>query len=209
MCSASSNWARSSRLVPLLVVLLQQGPHRVDEFAAAPVADRHVDHETVEVRCLLGDGLERGCEVVGQKVQRTDGLDPPMSVFGQVMGGLVDDAEQGQQLRRVPLQVVGGQQPQGDHLDAGFLAPTQELRDPRRAGTVAGLAAGALDGGPPAVAVQDDPDMAGGPVAVQPPPDPTGVGGVEDVAQTHEHHLRLIPSSEASGACCGRARRRP
>ena len=60
---------------------------------------------------------------------------------------------------RGPIEVVGGEQEQGDDLDPGLLAPVQELDDLGRADAVTVADRQPRLPRPPAVAVEDDPDV--------------------------------------------------
>ena len=75
--------------------------------------------------------------------------------------------EQPLELVRRPVEVVGGEQPQGDDLDADLFAPAQQRLDVGCSGTVAvgGVLAHRLR--PAAVAVEHDADMAWQPVLGQ------------------------------------------
>ena len=80
-------------------------------------------------------------------------------------------------LRR-PVEVVGREQPQRDHLDADLLAPAEQRRDVGGTGPVAvrGVGAGRLRPAP--VAVEHDADVLGQPVGGELPHEPRLVGRV-------------------------------
>jgi hypothetical protein len=54
---------------------------------------------------------------------------PPVGGCANLLGDVGDDLDERRQLAGVTLQVFGGQQVDGRHFDAGFLAPAQHLGD--------------------------------------------------------------------------------
>ena len=81
--------------------------------------------------------------------------------LGERGDDVLDDAEQRVELGRRPVEVVGREQPQRDHLDADLLAPLQQRLDVGGAGGVTLRGAGADRPGPAAVAVEHHPDVLG------------------------------------------------
>ena len=121
-----------------------------------------------------------------QQVERPDRVDAPAVRRRQRVDGLLDDAEQRPQLLLGAVEVVGRQQPQGDHLDAGLVAP-------RRAGS---RCCRPRPGGPrcapaPRALAQRrlpssiTPTWRGHRRRVELPGEAAGVGGVQDVAEPH------------------------
>jgi hypothetical protein len=169
-------------------MLGQQRADRVGDLAPAAVADRDVDLQArLAVGALLG-GFQRVRGAGGQQVQRADHLQPPRAGDrGQAVHHVLDDLQQRVQLGRRAGQVVGGQQPQGDHVDAGVPAPGQQVHDAVGAHPVAVvdvLEAGLA--GPPAVPVQDHPDVPGHRSAGQLAQQPPLVQRVDDLNGPHE-----------------------
>src|SRR5690349_1016232 len=107
---------------------LQQGPDRVRDLPPAAVADGHVDQQAAAAGRDLAGVLERTGGLRGQQVQGPDRVDSPAAV-DELAHGFLDDPQQRLELAGRAAQVVGRQQPQGDHLDAVLLAPLQQLED--------------------------------------------------------------------------------
>ena len=102
---------------------------------------------------------------------------------GEVLGDALDDAQQRDQLGFGPGQVVGGEQEERDHRDAGLVAPAEEVRDLVRPAAVPGVGVLQADGPrPPPVAVDDHPDVAGDVGTLQGPGQPALVQLGEDLA---------------------------
>ena len=143
------------------------------------------------------------CEEVGVKVVTlwllsTDNLNrPPDQLAGllSIIEGavatlaeaghhLLDDHEEPAQLGGRPVEVVGGQQPEGDDLHTELVAPLEQRGDVRGAGAVAVLGVLADGFGPPAVAVEHHADVLGQSVRREPAGDPGLVGGVEHPSES-------------------------
>ena len=179
MCSTSMVWASSSSEVPLRGVLDQQRAHRVRDLAATAVPDRDVDQHAVDVGGGLLGLLEAAGGLGGQQVEGADRVQPPAALVGERVDGVADDGEQRLELRGRAVEVVGRQQPQGDHLDAGLLAPAEQRLDVGRAGPVALRGVGADGLGPAPVAVEHHADVLGEPVLRERLHHPCLVGRVE------------------------------
>src|ERR1700733_3331476 len=107
-------------------VVLQQRADRVGDLPPPAVADRNVDQ-----RALIGAGLSAGVlqhldRLARQHVQRAHRVHPALP-GDQALDGALDDAEQRVEFAGGPLDIFGRKQPQGDHLDAGFPAPADQL----------------------------------------------------------------------------------
>jgi hypothetical protein len=109
-------------------VLVQQRAHRVGDLPPAAVSDRDVDQQARVFRGGLRGVLEHAGRLAREEVQRTHRVQVP-APGDQPTDCLLDDPEQRLELGGGPRQVVGGQQPQGDHLHAGFTAPLEQLED--------------------------------------------------------------------------------
>src|SRR5262245_54589749 len=132
--------------------------------------------------------LQDTCRFVRQEIKGADGLDAP-PLGGEVLDGVLDDGEQRLQLAGRPAEIVGGQEPESDDLDAGLLRPLEELGDLVGAALVAGADVGQSHGpGPAAVAVEDDADVAGVRVGTQPCLKPLFVQLVDQVPKAHMPH---------------------
>ena len=95
----------------------------------------------------------------GQQVQRAHRVHVP-ALGDETADRVLDDPQQRLELGGRPGEIVGGQQPQGDDLDAGFPAPLEQLEDLVGALLVAaGHVEQAGGPGPPAVAVTHHADM--------------------------------------------------
>ena len=94
-------------------------------------------------------------------MQGPDGVDPPTARSGQLGNGRLDDPQQRREFLLRSREVVGGEQPQGDHLDIDVFAPGQEALDVVGAGLVPGLGVGAPLRCPPTVAVEQNPHVPG------------------------------------------------
>src|SRR5680860_1242324 len=80
-----------------------------------------------------------------------------------------DDGQQLGQLAGGTVEIVGGEQPQGDHLDSSVFAPLEEGRDVGSTGSISVCDVGPDRLGPAPVTVQHHPDMLGHPVHRQTP----------------------------------------
>ncbi len=133
-----------------------------------------------------------------------DRLDMP-ALGHQFPHGALDDPEQRHHLIAGPGQVVGGQQPQGDHLDPGLAAPAEQFEDVVGALLVSVADVGqAGHAGPPPVAVEDHPDVPGDRVRGQRRFQPALVELVGELAQSHLHPFcaharRPIPDDGEAG----------
>jgi hypothetical protein len=79
---------------------------------------------------------------------------------GELVDDVGDDLEQRLQLVVRAAQVLGGQQPQGDHPDTCLAAPIEQVGDVRRTGPVPlGRVAEPGLAGPAPVAVEHHPDV--------------------------------------------------
>ena len=116
---------------------------------------------------------------------------PRVGRRGQVAHGVLDDGEQLSELVGRPAEVVGGQQPQRDDLDAAGGAPAEQVLDLVGAAAMARAdVVGARSAGPATVAVEDDADVAGQRCVAERVQQPTLVDAVHQIAQTH---ARLLP----------------
>ena len=70
-----------------------------------------------------------------------------------------DDVEQGGEFGLVPREVVGTQEPQGDHADPGHLRPAEELLDLVRSPLVPLSGPETLGSRPTPIAIKDDADV--------------------------------------------------
>jgi hypothetical protein len=163
-------------------LVVQQRAHRVGDLAPAAVADRDVHVQAGHVRGAGGRVLERPRGVRGQQVQRTDRVHAPAAGVRDVVDQPLDDREQRRQLGRRPVEVVGGQQPQRDDLDTDLVAPAEDLLDLVGAGPPAARLRSAGRLRPPAVAVEDDPDVARDLLGVQRSRDASRVEAVQQVS---------------------------
>src|SRR5689334_676153 len=115
-------------------VLLQHRADGVGDLAPTAVADRDVDQQAVDVAGRIRGLLELVRRLGRQQVQRADGVEPPAAGGGQPGDGGLDDPQQRGELGGGTVEVVGGQQPEGDDLDADLLAPTEQRGDVVRTG---------------------------------------------------------------------------
>ena len=179
---------------------LQQRAHRVGDLAAPAVGDRDVDDDAGPAGRALGGLLEDPGGVAGQQVERADDVERPAVLGpGEVGDDALDDAQQRAELGLGAGQVVGRQQPERDDLDAGVVAPAEQVDDLVGAALVAVVDARRPDhAGPAAVAVEHQPDVARhrrgltGEAARQ----PALVQLVGDVAQPHATSCRSRRSHE-------------
>src|SRR5690606_30304390 len=105
-----------------------------------------------------------GRDLRGQHLLRADDRQPPrIARRGQLVDHVRDDLQQRLHLFvRTVADVVGGEQEQRDDLDARLPAPRQEVLDALGADAVTTVDVGeARFTGPPAVAVENDADVAG------------------------------------------------
>src|SRR5215470_19601877 len=110
-------------------MFLQQRTDRISDLATAAVADRHV----YEQAGIVGGGLPGVLEYLGhlgrQQVECAHWLDPP-ALSHELPDRVLDDLEQWFELLLRPCdEIVGGEQPQGNDLDARLLAPLKQLKD--------------------------------------------------------------------------------
>src|SRR5580704_1811935 len=185
-------------------LLLQQGAHRVGDLPPPPVPHRHVDEQPGLVRGRVGRVLQHPDGVAGQQVERADRVHVPL-LRHQALHGVLDDLQQRHQLGRGAGQVVGGQQPQGDHLDAALPAPVEQLEDLVRALAVAAAdVAESRRLGPPAVPVAHHPDVPRDGVRRQCSGKPPLVEPVDQVTKSHAgglpHHHDDPPETYLTGA---------
>ena len=111
----------------------------------------------------------------------------------QFLHGGLDDPQQGLHLGSRAGEVVGGEQPEGDHLDAGLAAPGEQLEDVIGALLVAGAHVGeARRPGPPPVAVQDHPDVARDRVPGERCFQPPLIQPVDEIAKSHPHPFSAV-----------------
>ena len=112
-----------------LGVLAQERLHGVGDLAATAVPDRDVDVQADDA----GGGVlrrdQRLDRVVGEQVERADGLEPPAAGGGERADGVLDDREQLLELVGAAGEVVRGEHPERDHLDADVLAPLEQVGD--------------------------------------------------------------------------------
>ena len=108
-------------------------------------------------------------------------------MFGdEAADGVLDDPQQRLELGARPPQVVCGQQPEGDDLDAGFPAPLEQLEDLVGALLVAaGHVEQAHGPGPPAVAVAHHADVPGNHLRGQGTFEPARVEPVNQATKSH------------------------
>ena len=189
MWSTSSTSASSSIDVPGLGVLQQQLPHRVGDLLPPAVADRHV-----ELRPGRSDRARRGRrEPVGHPRGSRSSAPTTRSRHGsagsaQLVDDVVDDLEQRVELVGRAVEVVGGQQEQRDDLDAGLLAPAQQVGDLGRTDPVA-------------VVDVDESRVAR--------PAPVAVEHERDVARAGRRRPAHGPACARTPSRAGRARPRP
>ena len=123
----------------------------------------------------------------GQQIQRAHGVHVP-AVGDQPADGALDNPQQRLELGGRARQVVRRQQPQGDHFNASFPAPLEQLEDLVRALLVpAGHVEQSGGPGPPAVAVAHHADVPGNRLRRQGTFEPARV---EPVNQATKSHLR-------------------
>ena len=154
-------------------------------------------------RCAVG---------AGSRSSAPTGLQPPAALGGEVGDDRLDDRQQRGQLGGRAVEVVGGQQPQGDHLDADVLAPAEQRQDVVGAGLVALLGVGAVGPGPAPVAVEHDADVAREAAGREAGGEPSLVGAVQQVPQPHRQpprHERSRPPYSRAGRLAGPTPRRP
>ncbi len=168
-------------------VLVQQRADRVGDLLPAAVADRDVDGQAAPLRGPLGSGLQHRGGLRRQQVQRADHLDPPRLVGpGEILHPALDDPQERGQLGLRAVQIVGGQQPQGDQLDPGVGTPAQQILDLAGAHPVAVADILATGGpGPAAVPVEDHTHVPGNRPAGELPAQPPLVQQVEQIPDGH------------------------
>src|SRR5665647_1090678 len=177
-------------------VLAQDRPDGVGDLppAAVPDGDVHV-HARDAGRADL-----RGAQGVGgrlrQQVEGADHLQVPLSAGGEVPDGVRDDAEQLGDLLGRARQVVRGEHPERDDLDADLLRPPQQLGDLVGARPVAGGRIGTDGARPAPVAVEDHADVPGNVLPRQGTGEATLVHAVQQVRQAHAESSRV-------GSCRG------
>src|SRR5690606_40847866 len=86
----------------------------------------NVHNQAGTVRCGFFCVLQDIGRAVRQQIQGPHGDDPP-ALPDQLLDDVLDDAQQRLQLVRRPVEVVVGQHPDGDDLDAGLAAPGEQL----------------------------------------------------------------------------------
>jgi len=112
----------------------------------------------------------------------------------QALHRALDDPQQRLDLGGRAGEVVGREQPQRDHLDAGLAAPREQLEDVIGALLVAGAHVGQAHGpGPPPVAVQDHPDVARNRVPGERRFQPPLIEPVDEIAKSHPHPFPALP----------------
>src|SRR5690606_33024436 len=122
-----------------VAVRAHDAAHGVGDLATAPIADGEVDVQAAVAGRAVVRGLQRGDERFGQALCGTDVLDAPVGGTGEVVGQVGDDLEELVELvAGASLQVVGRQQVDGDHADAQFVAPAEELAHLLGTGAVPG-----------------------------------------------------------------------
>ena len=111
--------------------LAKQPPHGVDDLLAAAVSDREVDMKAAAVAVGRLDGVAQPPRrLLADQLEVADRAHaPPVGGCADLLDDVGDDFDQCRQFVHVALQVLGGQQVDGGHLDAGFLAPAQHLGD--------------------------------------------------------------------------------
>ena len=142
----------------------------------------------------------------GQQVERADRVEPPAALGGEVGDDRLDDRQQRGELGGRAVEVVGRQQPQGDHLDADVLAPPEQRQDVVGAGLVALLGVGAVGPGPAPVAVEHHADVAREAAGREAGGEPSLVGAVQQVPQPHRtaSSAREIATTVLPGRCARR-----
>lgn len=98
-------------------LLDEQRAHRISDLTPTSIPNRDVHNQAGCVGCGLTGIFQDAGGLVGQQVEGADGLDVP-AVGGELADGVLDDRQQRVQLRGGAVQVVGGQQPERDVLDA-------------------------------------------------------------------------------------------
>ncbi|GAB3645273.1 hypothetical protein GCM10028833_04490 [Glycomyces tarimensis] len=174
-----------------LGVLEQQRSDGVGDLPLPAVADREVHpHAPLLGGALLGV-LEAGLVLRWEEVERADHAQLPRLLgLGQLAGELADDVEQRVELLLRPREVLGGQQPDRDVLDAELFAPAEEPLNVLRPGAVAIVRIGEPHvARPPAVPVDQDADVLGQRLARQLTVEPTFIDAVEQVCDRHERQL--------------------
>lgn len=186
MWSMSRISASSSNEVPFCACSRSSERTASAISCSAAVADGDVDEYPVDVVGGLLGLLEHRLRPGGQDVEVADVVDAPAAVRGEAPHGVLDDVEQRAQLDLGPVQVVGGQHPQGDDLDVRLGAPAEHLGDLVGSGLVALLRRTSGRLRPTTVAVQDDADVLGRRVMVEAAFHPACVEPVHQVAQLHD-----------------------
>ena len=162
----------------------------ISRLPAVPDGDVHQQPRVG--RGGLGGVLEHLRRLRRQQVERPDRLDVP-ALPGQPPHGGLDDLQQRLHLGGRACEVVGGQQPQGDHLHTNLAAPAKQLEDMIRAPLMARTHVGqAHRPGPPPVAVQDHPDMPRDRVPRQRRLQPPLIQPVDKIAKSHRHPFPAV-----------------
>ena len=160
--------------------LAEQSAHRVGDLLAAAVTDGDVDVK-LGVRSRHRSALHRlaqsPCRLFAEQFEITDGAHAPsVRRCADLFDDLSDDLDQTPKFAGFALKVLGGEQVDRCHLDAGIGTPPQHLGNLVRADPVA-VADVLVSGiaGPPPVAVAQHRDV----------PRQRGLGKCEFLAQTH------------------------
>src|SRR5215469_8267648 len=180
-------------------VLLQQGPDRVRDLTPPAVADRDVDQQAIVARGRLRGILQGAGSVSRQQVESAHRLDV-VALSDQFADSVLDDAQQGLKLGCRPGQVVGREQPQGDDLDAGLLAPLEQLEDLVSARLVPAADVGqASPPSPPPVTVAHHPDVPGNRLRRQGRLESVLVQPVDETAESHP--APFLAAASAASPC--------
>ena len=173
-------------------VVVEQGADGVGDLTPASVPDGDVHQQARVGGGGLGGVLEHPRRLRREQVERPDRLDVP-ALGDQPLHSALDDLQQGLDLGGRAGEVVGGQQPQGDHLDAGLAAPGEQLEDMIRALLMARAHVGqAHRPGPPPVAVQDHPDVPRDRVPGQRRFQPPLIQPVDKIVKSHRHPFSAV-----------------
>ena len=115
---------------------LQKRTNGVDHLTPPAVADCNVDDRTVDIAGSSLGFLEQPRGVIREEIEGANRVDSPACLLGEISDGVLDNADECLEFDRRTGEVVGRQEPQGDDLNPGLIAPAKKIDDLRGAGSM-------------------------------------------------------------------------
>ena len=103
--------------------------YTIDDLTAAAVPDRDIDERSIDAGGGILGLLEQCLGLLGQCVESSHRMQPPLPLAYEIGDCVLDDAEKCGELWLRAIEIVGREQPQRDDLDTGLITPAEEVDD--------------------------------------------------------------------------------